>query len=248
MKLTAILVDDMPKALDVLKSDLRDLVPDIEIIGTAQSVVAAAKLLRKQTPDLLFLDIMLGDGTGFDLLEIFPYLSSKIIFTTAYEEHAIKAFRFAAVDYLLKPINPEELKEAVEKAKNQISNSNENISVLKYTFKNPDSLPKKISLNTQEKIIIVEIANIVRCEADGNNTMFYLNTGKKIFVTKTLKQFENMLSEHNFYRTHQSHLINVDYIKEYMRNDGGYLIMKNGDQIPISVRKRSNFLEMLGKL
>jgi len=238
----------MPQALDVLSSDLRDLFPDIDIIGTAESVVQAAKLLRKITPDILFLDIMLGDGTGFDLLEIFPKLTSKIIFTTAYEEHAIKAFRFAAVDYLLKPINPEELSQAIKKAKKQISNSNENINVLKETFKNPDSLPKKISLNTQEKIIIVEIANIIRCEADGNNTMFYLNTGKKIFVTKTLKQFENMLKEHSFFRTHQSHLINVEYIKEYMRNDGGYLIMKNGDTIPISVRKRSDFLEMLGNL
>ncbi len=248
MQLTAILVDDMPQALDVLQNDLNDLFPSIKILGRAESVVEAAKLLRKQQPDLLFLDIMLGDGTGFDLLEIIPGLNSGIIFTTAYEEHAIKAFRFAAVDYLLKPINPQELKQAVEKAKKQITGHKENINVLKETYMNPDKLPGKISLNTQEKIIIVEIKDIIRCEADANNTLFYLKNGKKIFVTRTLKQFENMLSGHNFYRPHQSHLINMDYIKEYMRNDGGYIIMKNGDTVPVSVRKRSEFVAMLGNL
>jgi len=245
MKLTAILVDDMPQALQVLKSDLADLYPEIEITGTAESVVDAAKLLRKQTPDLLFLDIMLGDGTGFDLLEIFPDLSSKVIFVTAYEEHAIKAFRFAAVDYLLKPINPEELKQAVEKAKTQLSASNEHLSVLKETFHNPDSLPERISLHTQEKIIIVKIADIIRCEADSNNTLFVLNSGKKIFVTKTLKQFEQMFTDHNFYRSHQSHLINMDFIQEYVRKDGGYLKMKNGDIVSVSVRKKTELIGLL---
>ena len=243
--MTAILVDDMPQALKVLQSDLNELFPALDIIGTADSVVAAAKLLRKQTPDLLFLDIMLGDGTGFDLLEIFPGLSSKVIFITAYEEHAIKAFRFAAVDYLLKPINQKELQQAVEKAKNQLSTSNDHLTILKETFSNPDELPQRISLHTQDRIIIVKIDEIVRCEADSNNTLFVLNSGKKIFVTKTLKQFEQLLSEHRFFRPHQSHLINIDYIHEYVRKEGGYLMMKNGDMVSVSIRKRGELMALL---
>lgn len=248
MKLSAILVDDMPRALKVLQSDLIELFPDINIIGTADSVVNAAKLLRQHTPDILFLDIMLGDGTGFDLLEIFPGLTSKIIFVTAYEEHAIKAFRFSAVDYLLKPINPEDLSEAVIKVKNQLSNSNENISVLKETINNPDKLPTRISLHTQDEIIIVSIDDIVRCKADSNNTIFVLESGKKIFVTKTLKQYERLLSEHRFFRTHQSHLVNIDYIQAFVRKDGGYLLMKNDDIVSVSVRKRSDLMALLDKM
>ena len=245
MTYTAVLVDDMPQALNILKNDLKELFPDIQIIGTANSIVEAAKLLRKKMPDILFLDIMLGDGTGFDLLEIFPDITSKIIFTTAHEEHALKAFRFSAVDYLLKPIDPAELRQAVEKAKSQVHLSNENIELLRETYNNPDKLPEKISLYTQEKIILVNISDIVRCEADNNNTIFILNNGKKIFVTKTLKQFEKMLADHPFYRTHQSHLININYIQEYIRKDGGYIIMKNGDPVPVSVRKKAELITLL---
>jgi two-component system LytT family response regulator len=247
---TAILVDDMPQAIEVLKSDLNDKCPDVDIIGTADSVVNAAKLLRKKQPDLLFLDIMLGDGTGFDLLEIFPDISSKIIFVTAYEEHAIKAFRFSAIDYLLKPINPTDLEKAVARAKQtlKMASSKESIDILKETINDPDSLPKRISLSTQEKIAVVEIENIIRCESDGNNTMFTFKSGERIFVTRTLKQFDQMFSEHTFIRTHQSHLINTAYIQEYVRRDGGYIKMKNGDRIPVSVRKKSAVIEMLDNL
>ncbi len=246
---TAILVDDMPQALQVLRADLEENCPEIKILGTADSVVNAAKLLRQEQPDLLFLDIMLGDGTGFDLLEIFPQLNAKVIFVTAYEEHAIKAFRFAAIDYLLKPINPEDLQKAVERAKQQLSSSSsESINILKETIKYPDALPKRISLHTQEKIAVVEIDSIIRCESDGNNTLFILKSGEKIFVTKTLKQFDQLFSEHSFLRTHQSHLINIQHIHEYVRKDGGYLKMKNGDIIPVAVRKKSLVMELLDNI
>ncbi len=245
---TAILVDDMPNAITVLRSDLEELGEEVQIIGTADSVISAAKLLRQQMPDLLFLDIMLGDGTGFDLLEIFPDISAKIIFVTAYEEHAIKAFRFAAIDYLLKPYDPEDLKRAVIRAKGMLGTSKESINILQETMKHPETPPKRISLHTQEKIAVVDMDNIVRCESDGNNTLFILNNGDKIFVTKTLKQFEQLFSDHNFLRTHQSHLINIDYIQEYIRKEGGYLKMKNGDRIPVAVRKKTFVMELLDNL
>jgi len=246
-KYTAILVDDLPEALDVLKLDLINNCPEVEIIGTADSVVSAAKLLRQKKADILFLDIMLGDGTGFDLLEIFEKLDSKLIFTTASDEFAIKAFKFAAIDYLLKPINPDDLVTAVNRAKSQLK-SNESIDLLKESIRNPNALPKKISLPAQDKISVVDIDQIVRCESDGNNTLFILAEGEKIFVTKTLKQYDQMLSDHSFIRVHQSHLVNLSYIHEYVRTEGGYLKMKNGDLVSVAVRKKPMVIDLLNNL
>ena len=250
--ITAILVDDMLKAIEVLKKDLEHHFSDIEIIGTANSVVSAAKLLKQEKPDLLFLDIMLGDGTGFDLLEILPNLSAKVIFVTAYEEHAIKAFRFAAVDYLLKPIHIDNLKEAIERSRQQLkmpaSNDVSGLDVLKEAINYPNKLPERITLHTQERIVVVEIKDIIRCESDGNNTIFVLTSGEKIFVTKTLKQFETLFQDHNFLRSHQSHLVNTSFIQEYVRKEGGYLKMKNGDSISVSVRKKSEVIALLETL
>ena len=246
--ITAVIVDDMPQAVEVLQNDLEKNFEDIDVVGTANSVINAAKLIRRQQPDLLFLDIMLGDGTGFDLLEIFPQLTSKVIFVTAHEEHAIKAFRFAAVDYLLKPIGMEHLKVAVDRCRQQIGQTSESLEVLKEAINDPSKLPERITLHTQERIIVVEIKNIVRCESDSNNTLFILSNGDKIFVTKTLKHFESLFSEHAFLRSHQSHLINCSHIHEYVRKEGGYLKMKNGDSIPVAVRKKAEVIGLLDRL
>lgn len=243
----AFIVEDMPDAEAMLRQDLASHCPEVNILGSADSVITAAKWLKNNEVDILFLDIMLGDGTGFDLLEILPELNSKLIFTTASEEYAIKAFRFAAIDYLLKPIVTKELVQAVEKAKHQLP-QNESIDLLKATIKNPNALPTKISLHAQDKISVVSIDEIVRCEADGNNTCFYLKQGERIFVTKTLKQFDALFSEHDFMRVHQSHLINKNEILEYVRTEGGYLKMKNGDEVPVAVRKKTAVIEMLDHL
>lgn len=247
-QMTAILIDDMPQAIQVLQNDLCELFPDIQIIGTADSVVTGAKLLRQQEPDLLFLDIMLGDGTGFDLLEILPKLTAKLIFVTAYEEHAIRAFRFAAIDYLLKPIAPDDLRQAVLRAQQQLTHPSESLDILKATIKHPQDLPTRITLHTQERIAVVNIDDIIRCESDGNNTIFVLTSGEKIFVTKTLKQFATLFDKHSFYRTHQSHLINTRHIQEYIRKEGGYIKMKNDDDIPVAVRKKAEVVAMLDNL
>lgn len=245
--MTALLVEDMPQALQALQHDLAIHCPDVEIVGTAHSVVEAAKQLRQQQPDLLFLDILLGDGTGFDLLEIFPKLQSRIIFVTASDEYALRAFRFAAVDYLLKPVDPVLLREAVDRAYQQLAHSDERIDLLKETIRQPDVLPSRLSLHTQERIAVVEIEQIVRCEADSNNCWFVLNSGEKIFVTRTLKHFEQLLAQHQFIRVHQSHLLNLAYIKEYVKKDGGYLRLKNGDIAPVSLRKKAEVVEWLAE-
>ena len=248
MALTAIIVEDFPEALQLLKSDIETNHPDIEIVDTAQSVVEAAKILRKSQPDILFLDIMLGDGTGFDLLEIFPNLKSKIIFVTASDEFAIKAFKFAAIDYVLKPYTNEELAQSITRAKAQIQPNSERLSILKETLSAPEKKPDKISLHTLDKIIIVTLDDIIRCESDSNNTMFFLQSGKKIFVTKTLKYFSDLLKSYEFLRVHQSHLVNLKYISEYIKTDGGYLMLKNGDNVPVSVRKKSEVIEIIDRM
>lgn len=246
-KLTAILVDDMPNALQLLQNDIETNHPEIEIIATAKSVVEAAKELRKNEPDILFLDIMLGDGTGFDVLEIFPNLKSKIIFVTASDEFAIRAFKFAAIDYVLKPYSDEELSTAIHKVKKYIQPNNERLNILKDTIATPNKKPKKISLHSLEKIVIVDLDEIIRCESDSNNTMFYLENGTKIFVTKTLKYFSDLLKSYDFIRVHQSHLVNLQFIKEFIKSDGGYLLLKNKKTVPVSVRKKSEVIELLGK-
>ncbi|MCK8521391.1 LytTR family DNA-binding domain-containing protein [Aquimarina sp. D1M17] len=246
--LTAIIVEDMPDALKLLKSDLESNHPEIKIIDTAQSVVEAAKSLRNTEPDILFLDIMLGDGTGFDVLEIFPELKSKIIFVTASDEYAIRAFKFAAIDYVLKPYSNEELAQAVEKAKQQIQPNKERLNILKDTLSAPERKPDKISLHTLDKIIIVNLDDIIRCESDSNNTIFYLQDGQKIFVTKTLKYFADMLKSYQFLRVHQSHLVNLQCISAFIKTDGGYLMLKNGENIPVSVRKKNEVMEILDRL
>ncbi len=238
----------MPAAAELLRKDLEEYCPNVEIIGHAESVISAAKLLKAKKPDIVFLDIMLGDGTGFDLLQILPEMNFKLIFVTASDEYAIRAFKYAAVDYLLKPINPEELVQAVERAEAQMGHSSESLDLLNETIAKPDELPRRISLHTLEKIIVVEIKDIIHCQAEANNTIFYLKDRPKVFVTKTLKFFDKILQPHGFSRVHQSHLINEDYIHAFIKKDGGYLKMNNGDEVPVSVRKKAEVMEMLGNL
>ena len=244
-ELTAILVDDMPVALEMLATDITNNHPEIKIIGKAKSVVEAAKLLRKQQPEILFLDIMLGDGTGFDILEIFPDLKSKIIFVTASDAFAIKAFKFAAIDYILKPYSDEDLAVSIEKAQSQIQPDKEQLHVLQEAVTAPNNKPNKISLHTSEKIIVVNIEDIIRCKSDNNYTTFYFKDNSKILVSKTLKYYADMLKEVGFLRVHQSHLVNTTFIKEFIKSDGGYLMLSDGSNIPVSVRKRTEVLEVL---
>ena len=248
MKHTAILVDDLPAALTLLEKDITTKHPEISIIGKATGVVEAAKLLRRQQPDILFLDIMLGDGTGFDVLEIFPDLRSKIIFVTASDEFAIRAFKFAAIDYVLKPYSDEDLKNAIEKAKQHIQPDREQLSVLKESISAPNQRPKKISLHTLDKIVVVDLYEIVRCQSDNNYTQFVFQDGSKILVTKTLKSFSDMLKNYQFLRVHQSHLVNIKYVKAFIKSDGGYLTLKNKQTVPVSVRKRAEVIEALSTI
>ncbi|MEM1359222.1 MAG: LytTR family DNA-binding domain-containing protein [Bacteroidota bacterium] len=241
----AIIVEDMPQALAALQADLKAFCPEVTVIGTANSVVAAAKLLRTEKPDLLFLDIMLGDGTSFDILEIVPDLQAELIFVTASDEFAVRAFRFAAVDYLLKPVNGDDLKAAVDRAAALHGSANTaSLDLLKNTIRHPEQLPERISLHTSENILVAHIQDIIRCEADGNNTRFIIQGEKPLFVTKTLKHYERMLADHHFIRIHQSHLVNFRHVVEFKKVDSGYLRLSNGDEVPVASRKRAEVVEL----
>jgi two-component system LytT family response regulator len=238
----AIIIDDLEIARKTLKQDIADYCPDIEIVGEADGVVSGAKLVKESKPDIVFLDIQMNDGTGFDMLEILPNIDFNLIFTTSSDEFAIKAFKFSAVDYLLKPIDPEELQEAVEK-------SNNGDAVTYQTLKqNMDEGPKRLALNSQDKIKVVKVPDIVRCESSGSYTLFYTTSGESILVTKTLKEYDSLLTEHGFIRIHQSHLVNMEFIKEFVKLDGGYLVLSDKTEIPVASRKRSLVMKVLTEL
>ena len=243
----AAIVDDVAQARETLKEDLADYCPDIEIIGEADGVVTGAKLLKKINPDVVFLDIQLQDGSGFDILELLGEVKFQVIFTTASDAFAIKAFKFSAVDYLLKPVDPDELMEAVQKASQANISQQKSYDLLLNTVKER-TLPQRLALHTLEKIHVTEIADIVRCESNGNYTTFYFKNGQKLLVTKTLKEYDQMLSEYKFARVHQSHLINTHQIKEFVKIDGGYLVMRDGSKIPVSTRKKSSVMKLLEEL
>ena len=237
MKIKALIIDDMPLAIASLQADLADNHEnDVVVIGTATGVMEGAKLIKKLRPDMIFLDVHMGDGNGFDLLDIITDGSVKVVFTTASKDHAIQAFQFEAVDYLLKPVDPELLGLAIDKVKAlHISSPDPQASTR--------AVPATIALNTQEEIRILNLADIIRLEAMGNYTTFYTAEGK-ILVTKTLKEFEKILSD-DFIRVHQSHLVNRQQIKAYIKTEGGYLKMKDGSDVPVSVRKKSYVMDLL---
>ena len=244
----AIIIDDIEQARITLKKDLETYASDVEIIGEANGVIEGAKLLKTIQPDILFLDIQMQDGSGFDLLDILKDIPFKIIFITASDAHAIKAFRYAAIDYLMKPVDPDELIAALDKYRDQKLNENEKYKLLNDSLKNHHKPNERLALHTQDKIHIVNINDILRCESSVNYTEFHFNGGKKLLVTKTLKDFEDLLSDQGFYRVHQSHLVNTKFIKEYVKTDGGYLLMADGYNVPVSVRKRPEVMKMLEEL
>lgn len=247
-KYTAIIIDDIEQARITIKQDLETYAPDFEVVGEAGGVVEGAKLLKNVTPDILFLDIQMQDGSGFDLLDLLNDIPFKIIFITASDAHAIKAFRYAAIDYLLKPIDPDELTEALKKFRDSGINENDKYQFLNERLKNHNKPNERLALHSQDKIQIVEISSILRCESSVNYTTFFFQDGKQIVVTRTLKEFGDLLGDQGFFRVHQSHLVNTKHIKEYVKSDGGHLIMNDGNLIPVSVRKRPEVMKMLDSL
>ncbi len=246
--ISAILIDDIEQARITLKRDLEEYVPDIEVIGEACGVIEGAKLLKRLKPDIVFLDIQMQDGSGFDLLDLLLEIPFKIIFITASDAHAIKAFRYAAIDYLLKPVDPDELIQALNRYKSHKTNEQQKYNLLTESLKNQHKPSERLALHSHDKIHIVSISEIVRCESSTNYTIFYFLDNRQLVVTKSLKEFEDLLSEHKFFRVHHSHLVNSRFIREFVKTEGGHLIMQNGVLVPVSIRKKAEVIKMLDEL
>jgi two-component system LytT family response regulator len=242
----AIIIDDEPQLRKSLAKLLSVHCPSVSIAGEAECVESAFEAIKRLQPDLIFLDIRMEDGTGFDLLKKFDKINFHIIFVTAFEEYAIKAFHFSAIDYLLKPVDPEELKSAIEKLKGLVNTETGlRTATLLKTISEPGKQNKKIVLRTADRFHFTEISEILYCASDGNYTSFYLNGGVNILVSKTIKEYEDLLLEYGFFRAHRSFLINIAHISSYDKADGGYIIMTDNSRIPISSRKKDEFMRIV---
>lgn len=246
-QLNAFIVEDEIKGLDNLKNLLQARCPNVQVTGEATTVKESIEKLRglSQQLDVVFLDVNLPDGQAFQILDALEDVSFDIIFVTASERHAIKAFKYSSIDYILKPIDPEELVEAVQKVKpNNSKQINDRLNILRQQFRNPNAF-EKVCIYTTEGIYFLHVKDIMRCQADDNYTFIYLRSGDKITSSKTIKFYEELFSELNFYRVHKTHLVNLNCMVRYVRDEGGYIIMEDGKQIEVSRRRRSEFLDYL---
>ena len=246
----AIIVEDEVRSRETLKSLLARFCPDVMVVAEAAGVQQGREAIAKNEPDLVFLDIEMPDGSGFRLLDNQTKAPFDVVFTTAFDQFAIKAIRYAALDYLLKPIVPDELQAAVEKVRQnkERKHNMRKFEVLMNNLDTPLVEPKKIVLSTIEKLHVVEVDRILRCESDNYYTHFYFTDGKHLLISKTLKDVEALLEGANFVRPHKSHLVNTRFIQNFSRDEGGYLTLSNGEKIPVSRRKKEKILELLHRL
>jgi two-component system, LytTR family, response regulator len=249
--ITAVLIDDDENLRDGMKGLLALYAPEIKIIGEAEDVETGTAIIEKLRPQVVFLDILLHDGTGFDILEQLAKRNGKttshIVFITAHEEYAIKAFRFSALDFLLKPVDPDELQKVIAKIK-EVLEKNESyahIDLLIENIRKKVDNYKRIALSTADGIHVFEVSDIIRCEGEDNYTTFYIKNNKPVIISRTLKEYEDLLGEYGFERIHQSHLINLAYLKSYIKKDGGYVVMADNANLPISQRKKERLQELI---
>ncbi len=241
----AVIIDDEPDSIDTLQWKLDNYCSNVNVVATFNDPVKGLEYLKKSPPELLFLDIEMPMLNGFDILEELGEVPFDVIFTTAYDNFGIQAVKFSALDYLLKPVQNKELKDAVEKYSNKNQHAlpkNQLEGLLHNVKEEVKGKPGRIALATKESIEFVAPHEIIICSSDSNYTMIYLDNGRKKLISRTLKDFEEMLSPYNFYRPHNSHLINLAQVREFIRGDGGYLVMKNQMKVPVSKSRKENLL------
>lgn len=242
-RIKALIVDDEEHCRSSLKKQIEWSCPDVEVIGSASSAKEAESLIASLKPSLVFLDIEMPGGTGFDLIRRLDKIDFSIIFTTAYDEYALEAFKVNAIAYLLKPIDGDELAAAVNKAKTESSEQiGEKLeSLIQHIHSSSNS--NKIAFPVSDGLEFVPMNDIIRCESEGSYCHVILNDRPNLFLSKTLKQISELINDDKFLRVHHSHLINVDYIRKYIRGKGGQVIMDDGTAIPVSRTKKDSFLE-----
>ena len=244
--LKAIIIDDEPYCCEILAAMLASDCQDVEIVCICSNASEGLTAIRQHSPDLVFLDVEMPKMNGFEMLEQLPAINFHLIFTTSYDQYALKAIRFSAIDYLLKPIDREELKKAVEKLKQRIQIPiPQQLEILLQKIKQPSSPVNKIALPTMEGLQMIPVDTIVSCESDDNYTMLKLKTSKKLIVTRSLKEMEEVLEQHSFIRVHRFYLINLNEIEKYIKGDGGYLVMSDGTSIDVARNKKETLLKKL---
>jgi two-component system, LytTR family, response regulator len=248
--MTAIIIDDEPNAVELLALRLAQKCPQVDVLASCTSSIRGVEAILQHKPDIVFLDIEMPQLNGFQVLEAVAELDFALIFVTAYDKFALKAFRYSAIDYLLKPIDLEELKAAVTKVEKHKKTSKAQIGLLKENFNHFQnrSLPDKIALPYQNGVSFVPITDIIYCEADDNYTKFHLDNKQEYLVTKPLKDIQETLEERGFMRVHRQYLINLNQIKKYVKGEGNYLIMSNEVSIPVSRSNKEKLIEHFGWL
>lgn len=249
--LKTILIDDESNCVKMLEWELNNNCPEVEIIATCETGKDGLKAIKELKPDLVFLDVEMPYMNGFEMLDLVPEVNFEVVFTTAYDEYAVKAFKISAIDYLLKPIDGEELKIAVEKVleKKRLNTKvdSRHLEVLMGQVNgNKKNGVKNIALPTYEGYVFIKINQILYCQSDNNYTRVFLETGKPLLISRTLKEVGEMLTGFQFYRVHNSFIVNLNEISNYIKSDGGYLIMSNGDQVKVSRTKKEELLKHFG--
>jgi two-component system, LytTR family, response regulator len=248
-RIITIIIDDEPDAVDFISSIIGEYCPELEVRGKAHNVKDGVKLIKEIKPELVFLDVEMPNGTGFDLLTHFPEKNFEVVFITAFNHYAIKAIKFSAADYILKPININEFIEAVNKVIHKRSTntfpSGENFDALLENIRTAN--PTRLVIPTSDGREYLNPKEIIRIEADRSYSWFFLTDKRKILVSKHLKEFQDLLNDRNYFRPHNSHLINLDYVKKYVRQDGGYIEMTDGSQVPVSRNRKDLFLAHMSR-
>jgi two-component system LytT family response regulator len=248
-KLITVIIDDEPDAVDFIATIIAEYCPDLEVSGKAHNVKDGVALINEIKPELVFLDVEMPNGTGFDLLTHFPKKDFDVVFITAFNHYAIQAIKFSAVDYILKPINITEFIEAItrviEKRSVNSLSSNENFEILLENLRT--SHPTRLVIPTSDGREYLNPKDIIRIEADRSYSWFFIKDKRKILVSKHLKEFQDLLNDRNFFRPHNSHLINLEFVKKFIRHDGCYIIMTDGSQVPISRNRKDLFLAHMSR-
>ncbi len=246
----AVIIDDEPAMQEVSSFLLSEYFPEIEQVGIAGSVKSGIDLIKNQDPDLVLLDIELTDGNSFQILQKLKPYSFKVVFITGHNSYAIKAIKFSALDYILKPVNETEFQQAIQNAVEQIntgSDSSIQTEVLMTSYKK-ETQSKKLVLKTSESLHIIDISDILFCRSDNSYTTFYLINNEEIIVSKSIKEYSELLTEYGFFRPHQSFLVNLNHVKKIDKLDGGFIIMKNKKEIPVSTRQKKYLINLLEEL
>ncbi|MBN2890609.1 MAG: response regulator transcription factor [Bacteroidales bacterium] len=244
-KIRTVLVDDEKNSLIIMQRLLEKHTPQVEIVATAQSVAEGIEVINEHNPELVFLDISMPDGDGFEVIEKVESKDFQVIFSTAYDQYAIRAFEVAALHYILKPVKPEDLVEALARFEAmKAEDITEKISILSNALK---ETPTRLILPTSNGMHVIEVQDIVRCESSNNYTTFYFTDKKKIVVSKSIQIYEQLLESSNFCRIHNKHLVNLKYIKKYVKGRGGYVILHDDSHVDVSDGRKKTFLDKLSE-